>query len=82
MMLVDWNCWSSAIGGVEKINDFDKLLCGNQYIIKLKNESEPLNIPNVYVSEFAVSEDKHTTEKRLSNNCESPSPIITPTYSP
>ena len=41
-----------------------------------------MNIPNVYVSEFAVSEDKHTTEKRLSNNCESPSPIITPTYSP
>ena len=40
-----WKCWSADMSEVDGINDFDKLICGNAYIIKLKKGVDSFEIP-------------------------------------
>lgn len=67
-----WKHWSSQTDGVE-LGDFQELICGIPYVIKLKSDDkiEPntqLEIPNVVVGSFA-DEESDATPKRITENC-------------
>jgi len=78
-----WKCWSSDMANVPGINDFNKLICGNAYIIKLKDGVKSVEIPNLSVSSYADDTILHTTPKRITDKCcdvvPTPTPIKTPT---
>lgn len=67
-----WKHWSSQTDGLE-LGDFQELVCGIPYVIKLKSTDkiEPDNqieIPNVVVGTFADTEED-ATSKRITENC-------------
>jgi len=76
-----WKCWSSDMANVESINDFDKLICGNIYAIKLKKDVDSLQLPNIVVSKYADDVTLHTSPNRVSNDCCEIIPTPTPQIS-
>ena len=67
-----WKHWSAQTDGLD-LGDFQELVCGIPYVIKLKSTDkiEPDNqieIPNVVVGTFADTEED-ATSKRITENC-------------
>jgi len=67
-----WMHWSSATDNLN-LGDFNELICGIPYVIKLKstdkiNPDEELEIPNLAVGTFAKT-DEDATPKRITENC-------------
>ena len=67
-----WKHWSAQTDGVS-LSDFDQLVCGIPYVIKLKsddkvNPNNPIDIPDVVVGTFAQDEDD-TTPRRITEYC-------------
>ena len=74
-----WKCWSASMSEVGGINDFDKLICGNAYIIKLKDGVDSLDISGLSVGSYADDPELHGTSKRITSECCEKSITPTPT---